>query len=148
MWILSQLEITWITRGTLKLKNIFTKLSHHLNMSIIFIVQNLYEKTMRTISLNAGYIVLFNNPRDSLQATTLGTQIFGRGKKLLQKAYKDISQTPHSYVMVDLTQTCEPCAKVRTKIFPDEHNVFYVAEGTSCSENLNVREAVSSVNLS
>ena len=40
--------------------DVFTKLSHHLNFSVILIVQNLFFNSpmMRTISLNSHYILL------------------------------------------------------------------------------------------
>ena len=48
---------------------LFTKGSHHRNISVIHIVQNLFgkNKDYRTISLNAHYLVIFNNPRDKSQ---------------------------------------------------------------------------------
>jgi len=47
--------------------NLFTKGSHHRNVSVVLMVQNLFYKNkhVRTISLNAHYIVLFKNPRDA-----------------------------------------------------------------------------------
>ena len=48
---------------------LFTKTSHHSNISVIFVTQNLFfqSKEMRTISLNCHYIVLLKNPRDRQQ---------------------------------------------------------------------------------
>ena len=48
---------------------LFTQGSHHRNLTIIYIVQNLFDQgsTSRTISLNSQYMVLFKNPRDSAQ---------------------------------------------------------------------------------
>jgi len=42
---------------------LFTKLSHHYNISVIHITQNLFQgkKENRTISLNSNYFVLFKN---------------------------------------------------------------------------------------
>jgi len=46
--------------------NILTKISHHRNVSIVFLTQNIFYKNkhMRAISLNAHYLVLFKNPHD------------------------------------------------------------------------------------
>jgi hypothetical protein len=46
--------------------SLFTKKSHHRNISVMYIEQNLFHKgkNHRTISLNAHYMVLFKNPRD------------------------------------------------------------------------------------
>jgi len=47
--------------------DIFTKISHHRNISVIYMTQNIFDKNKyaRTISLNAHYLVLFKNPRDA-----------------------------------------------------------------------------------
>ena len=44
--------------------NLFTKGSHHRNVSVVFLAQNLFPKNKfaRTMRLNAHYIVLFKNP--------------------------------------------------------------------------------------
>jgi len=43
----------------------FTKGSHHRNISVVFLAQKLFSKNnfARTMSLNAHYMVLFKNPR-------------------------------------------------------------------------------------
>ena len=52
-----------------RIVNLFTKGSHHRNLSVIYIVQNLFHqgKGNLSISLNSHYLVLFKNPRDKLQ---------------------------------------------------------------------------------
>ena len=48
-----------------RVASLFTKKSHHRNISVMYIVQNLFHrgKHHRTISLNAHYMVVFKNPR-------------------------------------------------------------------------------------
>ena len=43
---------------------LFTKGSHHRNLSVVLLVQNLFFKGGRTLSLNTHYLVFFKNPRD------------------------------------------------------------------------------------
>ena len=45
-------------------RDIFIKGSHHNNISVIFVTQNLFlpHKDYRTLSLNAHYLVVFKNP--------------------------------------------------------------------------------------
>ena len=54
--------------------DIFTKISHHRNISILYLTQNLFDenKYVRTISLNAHYLVRFKNPRDASQVCDVG----------------------------------------------------------------------------
>ena len=56
--------------------NLFTKGSHHRNVSVMFLTQNLFYKNrhMRTISLNEHYMILFKNPRDAGQFSILARQ--------------------------------------------------------------------------
>ena len=56
-----------------RIVNLFTRGSHHRNLSVIYIVQNVFHqgKGSRSISLNSHYLVLFKNPRDKLQVLTL-----------------------------------------------------------------------------
>ena len=56
-----------------RIVNLFTKGSHHRNLSVIYIVQNLFHqgKGNRSISLNSHYLVIFKNSRDKLQMLTL-----------------------------------------------------------------------------
>ena len=60
-----------------RIADLFTKGSHHRNLSIIYIVQNIFHqgKEMRNISLNAHYFVLFKSPRDKQQISMLARQV-------------------------------------------------------------------------
>ena len=59
-----------------RIVNLFTRGSHHRNLSVIYIVQNLFHqgKGSRNITLNGHYLMLFNNPRDKLQILTVVKQ--------------------------------------------------------------------------
>lgn len=49
-----------------RLTNLLTKGCHHMNLSCVFIVQNMFchGKEIRNISLNAHYMFIFKSPRD------------------------------------------------------------------------------------
>ena len=62
-----------------RIVNLFTRGSHHRNLSVIYMVQNLFDqgKGSRSTSLNSHYLVLFKNPRDNkLQILTLAKQMY------------------------------------------------------------------------
>ena len=61
-----------------RIVNLFTRGSHHRNLSVIYIVQNLFHqgKGSRSIGLNSHYLVLFKNPRDKLQILTMAKQMY------------------------------------------------------------------------
>jgi hypothetical protein len=106
--------------------NIFTKISHHRNVSVMYLSQNLFyqSKHNRTMSLNAHYIVLFKNPRDASQVTTLAKQMYpGKGKFLLE-AFKDATEKPYGYLLFDLKPNTDEKCRIRTKIFSDDEKHF------------------------
>src|SRR5258708_318336 len=74
-----------------KLTSLFTKGSHHNNISVIFITQNLFHQgnQIRTISLNCHYIILMKNPRDKRQIQYLGNQVFSNNTKFFIEAFND-----------------------------------------------------------
>jgi hypothetical protein len=108
--------------------DMFTRGSHHKNFSVILITQNLFNKgaNTRTISLNAHYIVMFNNPRDRSQIRHLARQMYPQASGFLIEAFEDATSEPYSYLFIDLTQTTTESERIRTKIFPEEDGVIYV----------------------
>ena len=84
--------------------DLFTKGSHHRNLSVICLVQNLYYqgKESRTMSLNSQYLVIFNNPRDQQQVMVLARQMYpGQSEKFLS-SYKMATSKPYGYLAIDL----------------------------------------------
>ena len=59
-----------------RILDLFTKVSHHCDVTCIYLTQNLFPpgKFSRSISLNAHYIIAFNNPRGTLGFRTLAQQ--------------------------------------------------------------------------
>ena len=56
-----------------RIADLFTKGSHHRNISVVYLTQNLFPqgKACRDIILNTQYMVLFNNPIDRLITLTV-----------------------------------------------------------------------------
>lgn len=101
---------------------IFTKYSHHRNVSVIYLSQNLFYKSKqsRTISLNAHYLIIFKNPRDACQVATLARQMFPTRSKFLIDAFKDATEKPYGYLFIDLKPFTDEKFRIRTNIFPDD----------------------------
>lgn len=110
--------------------DLFTKGSHHKNLSVIFITQNVFHqgRGQRDISLNSNYIVIFKNPRDRAQIQQLARQVYPENPKFLQEAYHDATSRPHGYLLLDLKQSTPEEYRVRSCIFPEDPKQFgYVA---------------------
>ena len=110
-----------------KLSQIFTKYSHHYNISCIYLLQNLFPKgpQARTISLNAHYIVLMKNNRDRAQIRHLASQVYPGNTKFLIEAFKDATQLPFSYLLLDFKNDISETIRIRTGIFPNESMFAY-----------------------
>lgn len=110
--------------------DIFTKHSHHMGLSVIFITQNIFHKGkgMRDISLNSHYIVAYKSPRDRGQISSLARQICPGNTKYINEIFEDATRAPYGYLVMDLTQTTPDHLRYRTNIFPDDNpsNVIYV----------------------
>lgn len=72
------------------LMKMFCVKSHHQNFTVLFLVQNVFQKgkVMRTLSLNTQYFILFKNYRDQSQVEALGRQIFPRQNVYFREAYR------------------------------------------------------------
>lgn len=108
--------------------NIFTKHSHHRNMSVIFTTQNIFDKNkhMRTLNLNATYLVLFKNPRDNTQINYLSRQMRPDNPKVVQEAYDMATSVPYGYLLVDLNQHTPDELRLRSGIFPGDKHYVYI----------------------
>ena len=108
--------------------DIFTKISHHRNLSVLHLTQNLFDrnKHARTISLNAHYLVLFKNPRDVGQLSILARQMYPSSWKFAEEAYRDATERPFGYLFVDLKPQQDERCRLRTNIFPGEMQYVYV----------------------
>ena len=108
--------------GGKMISSLFTRGSHHKNLSIVLIVQNLFHqnKHFRTISLNSSYLVVFKTPRDSAQIEHLARQMFPKRSDVVRDAYSKATSRPHGYLLIDLKQSTPDVARLRTNIFKGE----------------------------
>ena len=111
-----------------RVTKIFTKISHHRNVSVLYLTQNLFYngKHTRTISLNAHYLVLFKNVRDTTQVANLARQMFPGQSHFMLDAFRDATSVPFGYLLVDLRPDTDERCRLRTNIFPGETHYVYV----------------------
>ena len=109
------------------MEHLFTRGSHHLNLSVIYLNQNMFcqGKCARNINLNTCVLFLMRNPRDTNQIKILANQIgFGN---ILVDAFRDVHTKPFSYLVVDLSPYTEDKYRIRTNIFPGEDTIIYTS---------------------
>ena len=59
-------------------------------------------ENFRSISLNAHYIIVFNNPSDTLGLRTLAKQAFAGHVPYVWESFQDATSQPYGYLMFDL----------------------------------------------
>ncbi|GFU64590.1 uncharacterized protein TNCV_305291 [Trichonephila clavipes] len=111
-----------------KLSNLFSKESHHRDISVIFILQNIFckGKQIRNISLNTSYLCCFKNVRDKQQISCLARQMYPSQSKFLLESYDDATKVPYGYLFIDLKPETNERLRIRTSIFPGDKNIVYV----------------------
>lgn len=108
----------------------FTVYSHHLNVTVFFITQNIFHqnKYMRDVSLNTQYLILFGQRRDVSQINVLATQMFPMQRKEFLKVYKEVTTIPHGYLLCDIHPKNTYRVLLRTNILPTEIETVYIPE--------------------
>ena len=117
-----------------QLEKYFIQGSHHRNLTVVFIVQNIFEKgkAIRTSNLNANYLVVYKNPRDKGQVAILGRQMYPTKWRQFVAAVEDATSKPFSYLLVDLRPETPEEYRLRANIFPSDEdiatNVYIILE--------------------
>lgn len=102
--------------------DLFVKFSHHRNISVVLITQNVFAKSrfFRTLSLNTQLFFLTNNVRDRTQIATLARQIFPRNSKYLLQAFDHAMKSQvYGHLMIDLHVASDDRYRLRGNIFTE-----------------------------
>ena len=111
-----------------RIETFFTRIAHHRNCSVIYIVQNLFNqgKGHRTCSLNCQYLVIFKSPRDLSQIKVLEHQMFPGKKNFLVDSYNDATEKPYHYLFIDLKPDSPTHLRVRGRVLDEESQDVYL----------------------
>ena len=85
-----------------RITELFTEGSHHRNLSVISINQNLYHSKDPTQRRNSHYICLFHNPISMDIITALSRQMYPDSPNKLMHAYRNATSKPYGYIVLDL----------------------------------------------
>ena len=110
------------------LANIFNKGAHHKNLTVMYFVQNVYNKTRnhRTVSLNTHYNVVFCNERDASQFRALAYQIYPNDAKWLLDVFEDATKELFGYLIFDHHPTSCRDMRVITNILQNKKLTVYI----------------------
>ena len=101
--------------------------SHHQNISVFYLTQNLYprDESCRLMTLNAHYLVLFTDMRSARQIKTLAHQLFdGADKDRLINALRKSINTPYSFILLTFVQDIPREITVLTDYWSETPSVF------------------------
>ena len=108
------------------LTDIFTKGCHHWNVTIIFILQDLFYDKKRTNRINCQYVILMKSPGDKLTPLNLAKQMFPNNVRYFMDAYEKATEKPYGYLLIDLEQNTPEVLRLRSNILPHETTVVYI----------------------
>ena len=102
-----------------RIADLFTKGSHHRNISVVYLTQNLFPqgKACRDIILNTPYMVLFNNPIDRQQVATLARRIYPSTSAVFMKRFERATSYPYGHLVIDLKSDTAEKDRLHTEIF-------------------------------
>lgn len=106
------------------LSTLFTRASHHFNMTIVFLTQQLFSKELKVARNNAHYLVLLRDPAGQLAVRNLGVQIFPGRLKYYMESYKSATDQRYGYLLVDIHPSSHDSVRLRTDIFSPNSTVF------------------------
>lgn len=105
----------------------FTKRVHHENLFVLFLTQNIFSDSMRTISINSDFLVLFNSPRSKGTVINIARDFSPGNTSYVLEAYnKAVSAGAHSYLILDFRQQVPNRFRVRDRIYPSAEMNIYV----------------------
>ena len=125
---------TWIVIDDLtdilnrEISKLFTIYSHKKLITSFLLCQNFYNKNvhLRTITLNAHYLIIFPNPRNPSQFFRIAAQIFPTKYKSLIKVYEEIAKTPYNYLLIDISILCPERLRVRSDILNPKGSIVHI----------------------
>lgn len=108
----------------------FTVHSHHRNLSIFFLNQNLFYRNvnMRDVNLNTQYLILFAQRRDMSQINILAGQVMPYERQKFMSIYKEFTYTKYGYMLCDFHPHNRHRFLLRTNILPNQVETVYIPE--------------------
>ena len=104
--------------------DLFTRESHHHNVTVFFVTQNLFYEKARTVSKNTHYFFLGKNPRYAEQTAILARQMMPGQTRYFMEAFKDATSEPYSFLLVSCRQETPDHARL-IKNFGREGRTMY-----------------------
>ncbi|CAC5390993.1 unnamed protein product [Mytilus coruscus] len=127
-----------------RINDLFTEGSHHRNLSVVVLNQNLYFGKDPTQRRNCHYLVLFNNPIDRQPVMTLGRQMYPSRFDFFLRKFEEATRKPYGFLLVDLKPGTAESSRLRTDVLQTGNGVDISEEmkGNDSSESSRMRTDV------
>ena len=122
-----------------RINELFTEGSHHRNLSVIAINQNLYYNKDPTQRRNCHYLVIFNNPVDKQQVMTLARQMYPENPQYLMRYFHRATSQPYGYLLIDLKPCTPEHLRMRINILK---NTITNSSKTDCNSNISTLQTL------
>lgn len=115
--------------------NLFCVNSHHLKVTVILIVHNLFTKNLRTLSLNCHRFFLTQSLRDKGQLQALARQAFPGKSEFVVEAFDDSMAARYGHICLDFSPGCSSTLRVTSNWFaePSAINCYLYKPGLKSS---------------
>ena len=103
----------------MNISELFTKRSHHCNITVFFIIQNLFPKAdfMTDIRRNATYVILMFNPSENKSIRLYSSQIDSQNPTFISDCFNDATRNkPFGHLLLDMHQMQSDEVRVRSNI--------------------------------
>ena len=109
--------------GNKELSVLFTREMHHKNITVFFLVQNLYKqgKSMRDVALNCQVLILFKSARDTEQIKVLSRQT---AIKHLSIAYHESIKQRYGYLVLNLQPNTPENLRLQSDILGERRKIY------------------------
>ncbi len=118
---------------------LYTEGAHHRNLSVISLMQNLFNKGKenRTMNLNSHYLVIFKNPRDRQQVAVLGQQMYPHRSSYFMDKFNAATSQPYGCLVVDLKQETPEAHRLRPGWSTNQCSGYQLNQSVNKGEVLN-----------
>lgn len=102
--------------------DLFTRHSHHRNITVIYLCQDLFPpgRYAKSISRNVHYAVIFKNPRDKLGLRNLLMQAFPQAWKRVMAIFDRVTARPYGYMVLDLHPGSDDARRIYAHLLQKE----------------------------
>ena len=121
------------------LADLFTKGSHHRNLTVIFLVQNVYNqgKSERTISLLSHYCVVLRIGLNASQFRAMANLICPNDGKWLVDSFTHATLKPYGYLVRDYYPSTHEDQTIVTNILTENQLTYYINSHAKVKQNYN-----------